>query len=161
MLYLLQCVEPREQESWKKKMNRLVSLFIALSVFVACQSVPAPVRQIPPDAKAPAAGPEVLLVVIGTVYDRPAFMQGYASKLPPLYAKYGGTYLAVSGKLEHLEGEPDFESLVISRWPSAAAAREFWNSPEYRALADARITNRWGDFKVVLVPALPSVVETN
>lgn len=103
------------------------------------------------------AAPETgaYMLVLGTVYDRPAFMSQYASQLGALYARHGGSYVAVTGDVETLEGDTPFESVVMSRWPDRESARAFWNDPEYRALADLRIENEWGDFNVVLVDALP------
>ena len=95
------------------------------------------------------------MVVLGTVHDREAFMTGYAAKLGPLYEKYGGSYVAIGRGAEVLEGEPGFESHVISRWPDMESARAFWTSPEYEALKDARIEGGWGTFEVFLVEALP------
>ncbi|MEQ8433535.1 MAG: DUF1330 domain-containing protein [Oceanicaulis sp.] len=95
------------------------------------------------------------MIVMGTVYDREAFMSRYASQLAPLYARHGGAYVAVTGDVETLEGDTPFESVVMSRWPDKESARAFWNDPDYRALADLRIENEWGDFNVVLVPAIP------
>lgn len=95
------------------------------------------------------------MIVLGTVHDREAFMSRYASQLAPLYARHGGSYVAVTGDVETLEGETPFESVVMSRWPDAESARAFWNDPDYRALADLRIDNEWGDFNVVIVPAIP------
>jgi uncharacterized protein (DUF1330 family) len=104
-------------------------------------------------AAPPPAG--AYMIVMGTVYDREAFMSRYASQLGPLYARHGGSYVAVTGDVETLEGDTPFESVVMSRWPDKESARAFWNDPEYRALADLRIENEWGDFNVVLVPAIP------
>lgn len=95
------------------------------------------------------------MIVMGTVYDRQAFMSQYASQLAPLYERHGGSYVAVTGDVETLEGETPFESVVMSRWPDRESARAFWEDPEYRALADLRIENEWGDFNVVVVDALP------
>lgn len=103
-----------------------------------------------------AASAGAYMIVMGTVFDRPAFGAGYAAELPPLYARHGGQYVAVTGDVETLEGETGFESVVISRWPNADAARAFWADPEYRALAERRIENNWGEFNVVLVEALPA-----
>ncbi|MEQ8403691.1 MAG: DUF1330 domain-containing protein [Oceanicaulis sp.] len=105
-------------------------------------------------AGAPQTG--AYMIVLGNVYDRQAFMSQYASQLAPLYERHGGAYVAVTGDVETLEGDTPFESVVMSRWPDAESARAFWNDPEYRALADLRIDNEWGDFNVVLVPALPA-----
>lgn len=110
------------------------------------------------DAHALADAPEApaYLVVMGTVHDREAFFSGYVANLPPLYERHGGSYLAVTGDVETMEGDIGFESVVMSVWPNADAARAFWNDPDYRALADARIDGRWGDFDVFLVEGLPA-----
>ncbi len=107
--------------------------------------------------EAPATG--AYMIVMGTVYDRQAFMSQYASQLAPLYERHGGSYVAVTGDVETLEGDTPFESVVMSRWPDRDSARAFWNDPDYRALADLRIQNEWGDFNVVLVDALPQRTE--
>lgn len=97
------------------------------------------------------------LIVMGEVFDRPAFMEGYAGKLGPIYAQYGGEYLALGGgpTIEVLEGDYAPPSYVISKWPSMVAARTFWDSPEYAPLMKARIDNEWGEFDVLLVQGLP------
>ncbi len=133
-------------------------LFAGLtSLAVAACATPAatvaPTTNVAPD-------PGVYMVVLGKVLDRPAFMEGYAAKLPPLYEKFGGEYVALARGMEILEGTPGFESVVIARWPSAEAARAFWTSPEYVELINARTGNRWGEFTVVLVPALSVPTQT-
>lgn len=124
----------------------------AALMFAACASSPAPIATT--EAAATPAPGSVYMIVLGTVFDRPAFMSGYAAKLPPLYDRFGGEYVALSGQLEIFEGDPGFESVVISKWPSAEAARAFWTSPDYEALIRARTENNWGEFTVVIVPAL-------
>ncbi|MBI1392747.1 MAG: DUF1330 domain-containing protein [Alphaproteobacteria bacterium] len=104
---------------------------------------------------APATAP-AYLIVIGDVHDREAFISGYAQKMPPIYAKYGGEYLAVGRNREILEGDADFGSYVISKWPSMDAARTFWDSPEYAPLKQARVENNWGAFDVFLVEGAPA-----
>ena len=91
----------------------------------------------------PATAP-AYLVVVGKVYQRDAFFDGYVAELPPVYAKYGGTYLALGRDHQVLEGAAAFESFVI-----------FWNSDEYAPLRRARIDGEWGDFDVYLFPGLP------
>jgi len=131
-------------------MKHLLVILASLAM-AACTSTPAAA---PPPADE-VSDPGVYMLVLGKVFDRPAFMEGYAAKLPPLYAKYGGHYVAVSGALEVFEGTPGFESVVLAWWPNADAARAFWTSPEYEELIRARTENKWGEFTVVLVPALP------
>ncbi|MEM9055603.1 MAG: DUF1330 domain-containing protein [Pseudomonadota bacterium] len=96
------------------------------------------------------------MIVLGEVYDRPAFMEGYAAKLAPIYDTYGGHYIAIGGGpgIEVLEGDYAPPSYVISKWPNAQAARDFWNSEDYDVLRRARIDNGWGDFDVLLVQGM-------
>jgi len=103
----------------------------------------------------PLEGP-AYMIVLGEVFDRPAFMEGYAAKLPPLYEQYGGHYIAIGGGpgIEVLEGDYAPPSYVVSKWPNAQAARDFWASDGYDVLRRARIDNRWGEFDVLLVQGL-------
>lgn len=100
------------------------------------------------------------MIVTGTVHDRAAFMAGYAAHLGPLYARHGGHYLALGANPEVLEGQAD-QSFVVSKWPSAEAARAFWNDPEYERLKQARIEQGWGTFNVILVDGLPEPAQSN
>ncbi len=104
-----------------------------------------------------ASEPPAYMIVLGEVFDRPAFMEGYAAKLPPVYDKYGGHYIAIGGgpSIEVLEGDYAPPSYVISKWSNAQAARDFWASPEYDVLRRARIDEGWGEFDVLLVQGLP------
>lgn len=135
--------------------------FIAGSVLGLCAGigVAACVGLPVQEAESQAAAPEApaYLIVLGEVLDRPAFMEGYAAKLPPLYEEHGGSYLALGGGpgVEVLEGDYAPPSYVVSKWPNMQAARNFWNSEEYDVLRRARIDNEWGDFDVLLVQGLP------
>jgi len=105
----------------------------------------------------PPREPPAYMIVLGEVFDRPAFMEGYAAKLAPLYAEHGGAYLAIGGgpAIEVLEGDYAPPSYVLSKWPNADAARSFWNSEAYDVLRRARIDNAWGEFDVLLVQGVP------
>ena len=108
-------------------------------------------------ANAAAEAPKpAYMVVTGVVHDREAFGAGYAAKLPPLYDKFGGTYIAIgrSENIEILEGDQSFSSYVIGQWPSREAALAFWNSPEYEQIRKDRIEGGWGDFDVYLLDGL-------
>lgn len=104
-----------------------------------------------------APEPPAYMIVLGEVFDRPAFMEGYAAKLPPLYEQFGGAYIALGGGpgIEVLEGDYSPPSYVVSKWPNAQAAREFWNSDGYDVLRRARVDNAWGEFDVLLISGLP------
>lgn len=95
------------------------------------------------------------LIVLGEVYDREAFMSGYSAKLAPLYEKYGGDYIAVGRNKAVLENGKEFQSFVISKWPSMEAAKAFWADPEYEKLKTARIEQGWSKFDVYLLEGLP------
>jgi len=144
------------------KSSRLVAVSLVALVSVAlgaCATLLEP-KTAPVTAAetAPAANP-AYLVVLGTLKDRKAFMEGYAAKLPPLYQKYGGAYLAIGGQPIVLEGNLSVSSFVLAKWPSVEAAQAFWNSPEYDLLRRARIDNAWGEFTVLLLPGLPVPVQ--
>lgn len=106
------------------------------------------------EAKITAPKP-AYLVVLGDVYDRDAFISGYSMKLGPLYEKYGGEYIALGRNKDVLENGKEFQSFVISKWPSMDAARAFWADPEYEKLKTDRIENGWSEFDVYLLDGLP------
>lgn len=92
------------------------------------------------------------MVITGKNYDAKD-LGPYAASLPPIYAKYGGEYVAFSTDYDVAEGEFDAQAVIISGWESADAARAFWDSPEY---AEAiKLREGIGEFTVVIVPALP------
>ncbi|MGB3455252.1 MAG: DUF1330 domain-containing protein, partial [Litorimonas sp.] len=87
----------------------------------------------------------------GRNYD-PAALGPYAASLPPIYAKYGGRYVAFETDIDVAEGGSDYQAVIMSAWPSKAAARAFWDSPEY---AEAiKLREGIGEFDVVIVGAL-------
>ena len=101
-----------------------------------------------PEADAPGA----YMIVLGKNYD-PAALGPYIGSLPPIYAKYGGRYIALSTDVDFAEGRDEWQSAVISAWPDANAARAFWDGPEYREAIKLR--EGLGEFDVMIVPALP------
>jgi uncharacterized protein (DUF1330 family) len=55
----------------------------------------------------------------------------YKDMAPPSIAKYKGKYLVRGAQTTTLEGSWDPKRFVILEFPSAEAARGWWNSPEY------------------------------
>jgi uncharacterized protein (DUF1330 family) len=92
------------------------------------------------------------LVIEARITD-PQRLRAYAEANPPIVARYGGRYLAIRTAVEALEGELGERKLLISEWPSMQAARDYWNSPEYRAIKPLR--EGAGEFRVVLVDGVP------
>jgi uncharacterized protein (DUF1330 family) len=66
-----------------------------------------------------------------TVTD-PAAYQGYQALAPAAFAAHGARFLARGGAHEVLEG-PVLERHVVIEFPSLAAARACYHSPEYQA----------------------------
>ncbi len=72
------------------------------------------------------------MIVTASIKDREKFIAGYGATAGALVEKFGGRYVLRGPGAELLEGEfGDGASMVISEWPDKAAAKKFWNSPEY------------------------------
>jgi uncharacterized protein (DUF1330 family) len=61
------------------------------------------------------------------------------------------TLLAVNGKYEVLEGAPA-ESVAIAQFPDMAAAKAWYDSPEYQDAKQHRL--RGADFRIILTEGL-------
>lgn len=64
-------------------------------------------------------------------------------------AQYGGRFLARGGKAELLEGAQEPARLVVIEFADVAAAKRWYNSPEYQEALKIRLANSVG--RVVLV----------
>jgi uncharacterized protein (DUF1330 family) len=62
----------------------------------------------------------------------------YMSKVKPVIEAAGGRYLVRGGAHEVLEGDWKPTRLVVLEFPSAEAARSFYQSPAYRDLKALR-----------------------
>ena len=62
----------------------------------------------------------------------------YSSQVLPLVQKHGGRFLARGGSLEILEGDLTPRRAIILEFPSVAAARTWYASPEYQELLPLR-----------------------
>lgn len=69
----------------------------------------------------------------------PAGFEEYRRAVPALIAKYGGRYLVRGGAFEVLEGQWKPKRLTVIEFPSAARAREFYDSKEYREIIGLRL----------------------
>jgi len=68
----------------------------------------------------------------------PATFDEYRKLVPPLIAAHGGRYLARGGASEVLEGAWKPNRTVVLEFPTMAALRAFWTSPEYQPLREMR-----------------------
>lgn len=67
-----------------------------------------------------------------------AAYEEYRQKVPAIIAAYGGRYLARGGTVAVLEGSWSPGRAVIVEFPSLAALKAFWMSPEYQPLRAIR-----------------------
>jgi uncharacterized protein (DUF1330 family) len=96
------------------------------------------------------------MIVAAKISDRERFISGYGKAAAELVAKFGGHYILRAPGAEMLEGNfGDGSSMVISEWPDKAAAKRFWESPEY---AEAKkLREGIADCQVLLIEA-PSLL---
>lgn len=84
-----------------------------------------------------APTPKGYMVAQLNVRDTEAY-RGYAPKVPPVVARYGGRYIIRGGTITPLEETPPGQRVVVIEFPSVEAAKAFYDSPEYRELAPQR-----------------------
>jgi len=83
-----------------------------------------------------------------TVTDPDRF-EAYREAVPPLIAAHGGRYIVRGGKTEAVEGTDPYRRLVVLEFPSLAAAKAFYESPDYAPVLRIRLAASEG--QVVLV----------
>jgi uncharacterized protein (DUF1330 family) len=62
----------------------------------------------------------------------------YRKGVPATLAKHGGKFLARGGALQRLEGDAEWNRVVILEFASVAAAKAWYDSPDYQPLAQLR-----------------------
>jgi uncharacterized protein (DUF1330 family) len=68
----------------------------------------------------------------------PVRYERYRALTPGAIARYGGRFLVRGGDTTVLEGDWQPHRVVVLEFPSVAAAKEFYDSPEYREARAAR-----------------------
>ncbi len=86
-----------------------------------------------------------------TVTDTAAY-ERYKALTPNAIAANGGRFLSRGGETAVMEGDWQPNRVVILEFPDMAAARAFYDSPEYREARDAR--RDAADFKMIIVDGL-------
>jgi uncharacterized protein (DUF1330 family) len=79
----------------------------------------------------------------------PVTYEGYRNGVSATIAQYGGRYLARGGAVEALEGAFVPKRFVILEFPSVAAAKTWYGSPEYAPLLALRKRASKGDLFIV------------
>jgi uncharacterized protein (DUF1330 family) len=99
------------------------------------------------------------MIVTAKVHDRERFIADYGAAAAALIPQFGGEYLLRGPGAECLEGSfGEGASMVISKWPDRAAARAFWNSPDYAEVKKLR--EGLADVQVLLIDG-PDIVALN
>ena len=102
--------------------------------------------------------------VIMIVHARIDSMEKYrrysdAVRASGLLARHGAVKLCGGPAFLTLEGTfAEGEMMGVLGFPSAAAAHAFWDSPEYRKIAELRADA--GIFRIALWPLLPGAVQS-
>ena len=78
-----------------------------------------------------------LIVYIKEIRDEKAYAQ-YRQAVPASLAAGGGEYLARGGAVQVLEGDWTPGRLVVVRFATSGAARNWWASEQYASLRDLR-----------------------
>ena len=74
----------------------------------------------------------------------PTGMEPYRAAVPATIAQYGGRFLTRGGTTQLLEGEPEPKRIVILEFADAAAAKRWYDSPEYQKILPIRLANSTG-----------------
>ncbi|HVR97395.1 MAG TPA: DUF1330 domain-containing protein [Thermoanaerobaculia bacterium] len=70
----------------------------------------------------------------------PSWVQAYVQNVTQLVESRGGRYLARTSTIERLEGQREVPKVfLIIEWPSQEAAKEFYESDEYRPYLQSRL----------------------
>ena len=88
------------------------------------------------------------IIVQAQITDAEKFA-AYTAVVPALVEQYGGVYRVLGGQASCLEGEWQPAAMVVSEWPSRAAAETFWHSSDYQQAKKLRAGT--GRFQVLLV----------
>jgi uncharacterized protein (DUF1330 family) len=64
-------------------------------------------------------------------------------------AQYGGKFIIRGGKAELVEGAKEPARIVVIEFPDTAAAKRWYNSPEYQAALKIRLANSTGRLLLV------------
>ena len=74
----------------------------------------------------------------------PAGYDSYRPLAGASIAQYGGKFLVRGGKTELVEGSPEPARIVVIEFADIAAAKRWYNSPEYQEALKIRLANSTG-----------------
>jgi uncharacterized protein (DUF1330 family) len=83
----------------------------------------------------------------------PAGFSAYRHRVDRMIQEYGGQYLVAAAPVEVLEGDWTPKRLTVIEFPSAARAKDFYNSTEFREIVHLRLKS--AKTNLILVEGLP------
>ena len=78
-------------------------------------------------------------ILTHTVTDIERYRQEYIPQVFPFITKYDGEVVVGCFDAEPLQGKPE-KGVVVIRFPSEQAVRDFMNDPEYQPVKEVRLT---------------------
>jgi uncharacterized protein (DUF1330 family) len=76
-------------------------------------------------------------ILTHTITDIERYREEYIPQVFPFITKYDGEVVAASFDVEPLQGDPE-KGVVVIRFPSEQAVRDFVNDPEYQPVKEIR-----------------------
>jgi uncharacterized protein (DUF1330 family) len=76
-------------------------------------------------------------------------LRRYREGSGPLVTRFGGRFIVRGGPIDVLEGEAGADRIAVIEFPDLAAARAWFDSPEYQAVAALRRGPAEADFVLV------------
>ena len=76
-------------------------------------------------------------------------MSAYMAKAPDTVKAHGGTYLVRSNDFSTLEGETDYDRVVVLEFPDKEKAMAWYNSDDYAPLREQRWAS--ADAQIIVV----------
>jgi uncharacterized protein (DUF1330 family) len=84
------------------------------------------------------SGKGYVIVQVSDIHDPDAYAT-YRPLASETVARHGGRFLVRGGAAERIEGEGDCGRVVVLEFPSVAAAKAWYASPEYREALAIRL----------------------
>ena len=78
----------------------------------------------------------------------PETYKGYTAQTPGVISKYGGRFIVRGGNGEALEGSTP-KRVVVIEFPDRAAAKRFYESPDYQKILKIRLSASEGRLMLV------------
>ena len=94
------------------------------------------------------SGKGYVIVQVSAIHD-PAAYEIYRPLAGASIAAHGGRYIVRGGEAERFEGEGPAGRNVVVEFPSLAAAKDWYNSPEYQEALRIRLAASTGALVMV------------